>query len=254
VTVASLAPRGPAAAALAGLALATLAAVAHADVATLVSARDNTLYESTTGALSNGAGVSMLSGRTNQPSNSRRRAVVHFNVAGAIPAGATIQSVQLRLTCDQASSSSPQTTALHRVLADWGEGASDAGAAAGAGAPSATGDATWKHRFFPTTTWTKLGGDFSATVSAAIGVSGPGDWTWGSTPQLVADVQAFLDAPATNFGWLVQGNEAAAATATRFDTREALDAALVPTLTVVYTPPATPTRPASWGGVKATYR
>jgi len=223
-------------------------------VATIVSARDNTLYESSTGAQSNGAGTGMFAGRTAQATNSRRRAVVYFNVAGAIPAGATIQSVQLRLTCDQAASVNAQTTVLLRVLADWGEGASDAGFPGGGGAPSAAGDATWKHRFYPTTTWTNLGGDFSATLSAALGVTGTGTFTWGSTPTLVTDVQSFLDAPATNFGWIVIGNESVGATATRFDTREAVDAAIVPTLTVVYAPPSTPARPASWGEVKDAYR
>ena len=50
---------------------------------------------------------------------------------------------------------------------------------------------------------------------------------------MVADVQEWLDSPASNFGWLVLGDETAIATAKRFDTRES---ASPPMLTIQYTP------------------
>jgi hypothetical protein len=62
-----------------------------------------------------------------------------------------------------------------------------------------------------------------------------GTYTWASTPQLVADVQAMVSNPASNFGWCVQGNEATLQSVKRFDSREAA-AATRPQLTVVYTP------------------
>ena len=37
---------------------------------------------------------------------------------------------------------------------------------------------------------------------------------------MVADVQGWLDNPASNFGWLMLGDETAIVTAKRFDTRE----------------------------------
>ena len=46
---------------------------------------------------------------------------------------------------------------------------------------------------------------------------------------MVADVQSWLDNPASNFGWLVLGDETAIATAKRFDTRES---ASPPVLTI----------------------
>ena len=130
-----------------------------------------------------------------------------------------------------------QNVELHKLLADWGEGTSDASGEEGTGAPATTNDATWRHRFYDTIFWTTQGGDFSNTVSASQSVGAIGDYTW-SSAQMVADVQSWLDNPAGNFGWLVLGNESANTTAKRFDTRESSSP---PVLTIEYTPPATPT-------------
>src|SRR5437763_11375402 len=54
---------------------------------------------------------------------------------------------------------------------------------------------------------------------------------------MTADVQSWLDNPATDFGWLVSGDESTSTTAKRFDTRES---ASPPVLTIQYTT-ATPT-------------
>ena len=48
---------------------------------------------------------------------------------------------------------------------------------------------------------------------------------------MVADVQSWLDNPASNFGWLVLGDESTIATAKRFDTRES---ASPPVLTIQF--------------------
>src|SRR2546423_9039964 len=54
---------------------------------------------------------------------------------------------------------------------------------------------------------------------------------------MTAEVQSWQVSPATDFGWLVLGDESAGATAKRFDTRER---AGPPVLTIQYTT-ATPT-------------
>ena len=64
------------------------------------------------------------------------------------------------------------------------------------------------------------GGDFSSTVSATQAVDGNGAYVWGSTAQMVADVQGWLDSPAANFGWIVLGDEQQSTTAKRFDSRQ----------------------------------
>jgi hypothetical protein len=140
-------------------------------------------------------------------------------------------------------SRSPTNTAyvveLHKLLADWGEGTSIAPGEEGDGAPATANDATWRHRFFDTIFWTTQGGDFSATVSASQSVGGTGHYTW-SSAQMVADVQSWLDNPASNFGWLVLGDETAIATAKRFDTRES---ASPPMLTIEFRVPRMAPRP-----------
>jgi NADPH:quinone reductase-like Zn-dependent oxidoreductase len=98
---------------------------------------------------------------------------------------------------------SSYTVSLKKMNASWGEGPSTA--YGGGGAPSADGDVTWLHRFYPNTLWSTAGGQFSSTTSASRSVGGQGYYTWTTTAQLVADVQGWLDNSATNFGWLVQG-------------------------------------------------
>lgn len=198
---------------------------------TLLPVRDNTLYEDAKGALSNGVGEYLFSGLTNQPN--KRRAVLAFDVEAEVPAGAVILSAQLVLEMSQTISGATPM-ALQRVLADWGEGTSDAPDAEGGGDASTLGDATWIHTFWATTAWTNPGGDFAATASATQSVAGDGSYTWGSTAAMVADVQGWLDTPAQNFGWVLVGDEATAGSAKRFASRENDSTAARPRLEVVY--------------------
>lgn len=193
--------------------------------------KDNTLYEDASGAFSNGVGEYFFVGKTKQ--DQIRRGLIAFDLAGKIPAGTVIDSVKLRLVMTKTIAGA-QPMQLHRILGDWGEGLSDAGGSEGTGAPTATGDATWVHKFFNTGRWTTTGGDFTATASASQIVAGDGTYFWGSTPQMVADVQFWLNNPASNFGWLMRGNETAFPTAKRFATRENLTPANRPVLTVFY--------------------
>lgn len=204
---------------------------------TLQPSKDNTLYQSTTGSTSNGAGEYFFAGTT--AGGSMRRGLVAFNVADNVPAGATISGATLTLHMSRTVSGN-QSVSLHRVLADWGQGNSNAGANEGAGAPATTGDATWLHRFYSTTFWTSPGGDFSPTASATTTVDGPALYTWNSTSQLVADVHLWLDSPSQNFGWLVRGNESGNTTAKRFDSRENATPSFRPTLTITFSGGSSP--------------
>src|SRR5437764_966535 len=128
------------------------------------------------GDISNGAGPHLSIGPNDQ--GIERRALVAFYLAGAIPAGSTINAATLTLNLSKTNSSQPQPIDMHRVLADWGEGASNSGDPGGQGAPAMTGDATWLHRFFDTTFWTAQGGDLEGSLSASTLVAGPGKYTW----------------------------------------------------------------------------
>jgi hypothetical protein len=233
-------------------ALALVPGPAHALVANLVPNLDNTLYESAGGTLSNGAGPSFFVGRTAQATNNLRRGLLSFDVAGAIPAGATITAATLTMHCTATVSGTFQVS--HQPInATWGVGASNAGVAGGGGAPAAPGDATWRHRFFNTTLWTAAGGDFTAASSQAFPVGGLGPYTWSSSPAMVADVQSWLDSPGTNYGWLVRGAESTAPpTSKKFESRQSSEPALRPLLVVEYTI-AVPAAPSTWGRIKASY-
>ncbi|MCH9023359.1 MAG: DNRLRE domain-containing protein, partial [Planctomycetes bacterium] len=201
--------------------------------------QDNTLYEDAAGTISNGEGDYFFAGNTGQEDAiNTRRGLVQFDIAESVPAGADIVSVNLALHMSRTISGA-QNVDLHRVTAEWGEGASNAPGQEGAGIQAQTGDATWKHTFSPTETWTTLGGDFDPTVSAMTSVSGFGSYIWNSI-QLAADVQAWLDNPTSNFGWIVIGNETTPGTAKRFDTRENSIPANRPILTIEYVLPNNP--------------
>jgi hypothetical protein len=207
------------------------AGLATAAIINIMPSKDNTLYEydPAEGDRSNALGNHFFAGENNQ--GEIRRGVLAFNIAGSIPPGSTITAVSLSLNMSRTLSETARIVELHKLLADWGEGTSHAPGEEGDGAAATTNDATWRHRFFDTIFWTMQGGDFSATVSASQSVGPIGPYTW-SSAQMVADVQSWLDNPASNFGWLVLGDESTSATAKRFDTRES---ASPPVLTIEYT-------------------
>ena len=210
-----------------------------ADVVKIGPVRDNTLYRES-GSLSNGAGQTFFAGHTSALTNTVRRAVIAFDVAGSVPPAATIDSVTLTLHLSRVSFGAPNSTMeLHRLLSDWGEGTSDPAFNEGGGAPATTGDATWQHTFFDTSFWTTPGGDFSPTVSASQTVVRVAFYTWGPTAQMVADVQSWLDNPSSDFGWLLRASdEISLQTARGFDSRQGLTVANRPVLTVTFSLPA----------------
>ena len=218
------------------------AAVRHAvlaDTVVLAPEKDNTLYQDPFGLLSNGQGSYLFTGMT--ASNSLRRGVIAFDLS-PIPANATVTAASLSMYLSM-SHGGTASVSLSKALRAWGEGASNAGDPGGAGVQSETNDATWIHTFYNTSFWTTAGGDFSPTSSATTTVSTVDiTYTW-SGSGLLADVQAWVSSPATNFGWVIRGTETTGK-ANRFNTRE--NSSNPPRLTVTYqvpnpTPTATPT-------------
>src|SRR6266850_5606288 len=206
-----------------------IAGSANAAIINITPSKDNTLYEydPAEGDHSNGAGFHFFAGENGM--GELRRGVLAFDVGGTIPVGSTITAVSLTMNMSMTPTGA-RTVELHKLLADWGEGTSHAPMGEGDGAPATPNDATWRHRFFDSVFWTAQDGDFSATVSASQSVGATGHYTW-SSAQMVADVQSWLDNPASNSGWLVLGDETTIATAKRFDTRES---ASPPMLTIEF--------------------
>jgi hypothetical protein len=216
-------------------AAAALHAAAAADVVVLVPVQDNTVIQDPSGDYSAGKAQYFFVGKVGvNGGNTLRRGAVQFDLS-AIPEGSTIQSASLRLYCGAAGTSAQYAVSLRRFSASWGEGASVA--FGGGGAFAEPGDVTWSHRFYPDVLWSTPGGEFAATASATRNVGSIGSYTWASTPGLVADVQGWLDAPKSNHGWCLVGNESVGQSVKRFDSREA-GATTRPQLTVVFEPPS----------------
>lgn len=217
----------------------SVAAPAQVQTALLPAAKDNTLYQHFSGALSNGSGQGLFVGKTSGGSD--RRALIAFDVAGNLPPGSSIQSAELRLNMDMTIAGIVNVS-LHTASQDWGEGASSAGGGGfanggGGGAPAQQGDATWLHSFFNTTSWTTPGGDFNGTPSATTPVNQGGTYAW-SSAQMVSDVQGWLNTPSTNFGWLLKGPNLVTPEAKRFRSREHIWTVYRPLLVVTFTAPA----------------
>ena len=165
-------------------------------VVSLSSIKDNTMYEESN-LLSNGSGDYFFAGSIIEDGD-RRRALVKFDIAGSIPSSAIILSATLRLHVskhpDSPLAPSPVPFSLHRVLADWGEGTSDALEPGGSGATATEGDATWLYSHYSLTptqriTWTTPGGDFvpDASASTLVGLQ-DNYYEWGVSADLTADV------------------------------------------------------------------
>jgi hypothetical protein len=198
---------------------------------TLTASKDNTLIESDDGSRSNGAGPHFFAGRIARFDGERLRGLMAFDVAAGIPAGATITSAVLNLNMSKTIIGAKDVE-LYRVASDWGEGTSSF--FGGSGAPATQDDATWLHTFYDDQFWTMAGGDFALVASAVTVVDRIGSYLWGSTPEMVADVQAWLDNPAENYGWILVADESSFPTVKRFDSRENDDPNSRPRLAIEY--------------------
>lgn len=194
-------------------------------------------------------GTTLVSGTNQQFSNSR--ALFRFDLS-ALPADAVVTSVQVSLYVtrrpdpDQHGGPVNSDFSLYRALQSWTEGTGGAVT----GSPAVTGDTTWNDRHYNVTGtgWATPGGqigtDFANTPSATTSVGDVGLYLWGSSPELVADVQAWMSAPSANYGFaLISESENVAGTARRFASREQPGGIIsAPTLSVTYQSAPEPNR------------
>lgn len=196
-----------------------LQAQCNADEIGVLSSRNNTLYEDAMGSLSNADGTYMFSGMSSAANGTLiRRALLHFDVSTAIPVGATITSVRLRLSSD-ATPIGTHDVSIHPVTSDWGNGTSDAGNPGNLGTAATTNDPTWLHTFYDTQFWTTEGGDYDPVALATVSIGTSGSFWWGSNAAMIAEVEAWFADPSTNYGWIVIGNETTADSVKRFNKR-----------------------------------
>jgi hypothetical protein len=201
------------------------------DSVVLIPTKDNSIYERNQ-SNSNGAGIYFVAGETGQ--GFKNRALMAFDIAGNIPAGAIITNVSLDLHCSQTSGSAgAQDFDLYKLSQNWGEGTSNAGAA-GTGTAASPNDATWLSNFFGVSSWTNAGGTFAGLSSGTQSVDAIGFYSWSSV-DMVSDVQNWLDNAGSNDGWLLKGTESGTFQAKRFDSKENSTTASRPVLRVTYT-------------------
>ncbi len=219
---------------LLGFALLVLSSGSAAQTTVSLTAdRDNTLYDTPTGNLSNGVGSRMFVGQTG---NGRVvRGILHFDLSG-VPQDAVVTDARLEMRVVTASLTANGSTphSLFRVSQDWGEGTTAAASGQGGGGASTTDSVTWIHTFFPGGMWANPGGDFSATASDTQPAPTFGDVVFQSAG-LTADVQSFVSDAAMNFGWVLKA-DAKNAGARVYATREGATTSR-PTLVVTYESP-----------------
>ncbi|HVU01375.1 MAG TPA: multicopper oxidase domain-containing protein [Polyangiaceae bacterium] len=206
-----------------------------ADGIVVYPSRDVTLYQES-GALGDGKGSYLFVGHNGK--GSERRALLHFDLSHSIPAGATLTAATLRLSASRGRDTTVEV-ALHRVTAEWAEGATRAPGNEGGGKVAAMGDATWTYSTSDMTPWSVPGGDFVPEPSATASVGPPGstyEWTGDG---LLDDVRRFVSNPADNRGWIAVPSPTSAHASKRFGSRDG-GAASRPALAVEFQPPSEP--------------
>jgi hypothetical protein len=220
-----------------GSLLATVAS--SAGTVTLEPVADTSIY-SAFPTFNFGGGTTITAG--GRPHGGESRGLMLFNLQSALPPGAVIQSVSLRLTV----LGTPPNGAVNSVFdlnmlgASWAEGTgSDRG-----GSVAGANEATWNKRFGTSgSPWATPGGDFSSSVSAFVSILADGNYTIASTPALVSNVQGWLNNPGSNFGWLLRSeSESIGGTIRRFGSHE--NPAASPELSIQYS--TVPEPSAAW--------
>ncbi len=219
-------------------------AASAAETLSLIPDADSSLIE--IAPTNNFGGMPFFNAGTTQV-GTRNRGLLRFNPAPALPRGARILTAELTLEVVgiPADGFAEGVFQLHRVLQPWTEGSqvSPDPEHPGFGHPAAPGETTWLDRHHgQTAPWTLPGGqpgtDFLLAPSSEQTIYGLPDspYTFASTPQLVDDVQLWLDRPDANFGWiLLPRDESTRFTARRFASRE--DPDLAPLLTLTFLSP-----------------
>jgi hypothetical protein len=225
--------------------LACFAPAAFGDSITLIPSADTTIME--VSPSNNNGGLAWFTTGGNHYAV-RSRGLLKFDIAGNIPAHSQITSASLDLTVTKTPGDGYAVGYfdLHRLLRNWGEGNKSTGNAPGQGLPASTNEATWLSPLAYTTSWSSPGGgptnDYAAKVTASQivfdEIQSPyvfPDPSADPAPT-VADIQTWLDTPATNFGWIfICESEDVANTTRRFASRE--DPYFPPLLSITFNPP-----------------
>ncbi len=213
----------------------------HADTTSLVSVADTGLLELEPD-FNLGAQEDVPAGTLGSTVQmARSRLLLRFDLT-ALPTGARLQAAHLRLTVTRAPAGGGASSifTLHRLLREWQEGDRQGGLPGGSEA--LPGQATWNSPSAPSPFWQApgalAGADFATDSSSSERILGPGSFEFEFGSSQLAEIQAWIENPATNFGWiLLTRTEDVAQTARRFATREHTDPAARPNLLLQFESP-----------------
>ena len=147
-----------------------------------------------------------------------KRGLMKFDIAGNVPSGATIDSVKLTIGYSQGSVPGVDPTInFHPIISNFGWTAGLGGAPQD-GTAANPGELTWNNAAHGSIAWASPGGgsgiDFTAAPTASTVISGYGTYVWTG---MKTEVQAWLDNPVINGGWMIKSNETNFGSAVRLD-------------------------------------
>jgi hypothetical protein len=226
-----------------------------ASAETFLAVKDNSIYHDLSGGPSSNPNGDLCAGRKGTGSSGKPdyyRGLIGFDL-GAIPRGATIESVSLTLkvTDKPGQSNAPVSFWLVPVGVPWGDAGTSPGATGNNAAMATDGDATWDYAFYYTS-----GSSQSSVAWTQAGAIGPSPWDpagrtsvgtahaideivhWSSADavQLRDDVQAWVNQADRSlpFSWMIVGNESMPWSWRSFASSES---ATPPQLAITYTVP-----------------
>ncbi len=195
---------------------------AHAQQISVTASADTTVYSNAVN--NNGGGHSFgIAGIANN--GNRRNMLLLFDLSGITP-GATVSSARLDTNISQIGNAGGNFE-LYQIDTAWGEG----NKTGNQGSAATAGEATWNEAAFGTTTWPTPGGTFFAPLLSNASITTVGVNSFSTTANFTTAVQAMVDDPAQNFGFLISSQSPNSAI--RIGSREGGAAA---TLVVDFTP------------------
>lgn len=169
----------------------------------------------------------------------KARSLIRFDLAGKVPAGVTVTRARVMLTTVGGPGAPSSPFALSKMLVGWTEGAGGGGDDID-GRAALAGETTWNQRVALDAAWGTSGArgaaDVAPAASATVDINSLGAFTFDSA-QLAADVQSWVNNPASNFGWVIWGvNQTGRGIAWQIAAREWGET--IPQLEVTYSEPA----------------
>ena len=185
---------------------------ARADIVSLSAVKDTTIYSDNIN--NNGGGHEFsIAGFANN--GSERRMLIEFDLSQIAP-GSIINSASIDLEVLQANSGGGNFR-LYRTDIGWGEG----NKTGNRGAAATAGEATWNDARYPDVAWRddRQGGSWFSPLLDEASFTSTGPVSFESSANFVDAVQAMVDNPSQNWGFIFRGSDDSAG-ALRFGSRE----------------------------------